>query len=89
MERIFILAIIFCILIVPVVQAQSPEDISAIKQTALNYMDSWYKGDSKKMKQSLHEKTGKKKSAKIRRRQKTIETNISFRHGLVYQKWRW
>lgn len=54
------LSLIVCILFVPLVQAQSPDELSAIKQTALNYMDSWYQGDSKKMKQSLHKKLAKR-----------------------------
>jgi hypothetical protein len=60
MERSSILALIFCIIFVAVAQARSPDELAAIKQTALNYMDSWYKGDSKKMKQSLHKKLAKR-----------------------------
>ena len=42
------------------VQAENTDDLAAIKQTALNYMDSWYKADSKRMKQSLHKKLAKR-----------------------------
>ena len=47
------------ILIGPPVQADNANDIEAIKQTAKNYMESWYKGNHKLMKESIHKKLGK------------------------------
>ena len=36
------------------VQAGSNDETLAIKKTAMNYMESWYQGDEKKMVESLH-----------------------------------
>ena len=36
------------------------DDISAIKETAMNYMESWYQGDADRMKSSLHDKLAKR-----------------------------
>ncbi len=43
-----------------VVRPENPEDITAIKQTARNYMESWYQGDTKRMESSLHKKLAKR-----------------------------
>ena len=59
MKRL-ISSIILLFIFLPIVQAENPDELSAIKETALNYMDSWYKGDSKKMKQSLQKKLAKR-----------------------------
>ena len=53
-------SIIFLFLFVPAIQAENSDEQSAIKKTALNYMDSWYKSDSKRMKLSLHKKLAKR-----------------------------
>ena len=34
-------------------RAENPEDLTAIKATARNYMESWYQGDVRKMKASI------------------------------------
>lgn len=47
-------------LFVTTVPAANPDELTAIKEAALNYMDSWYKGDSQRMKQSLHKKLAKR-----------------------------
>lgn len=49
-----ILSIIPLLFFVSMVQAESLKDLSAIRATSMNYMDSWYKGDEKRMKESLH-----------------------------------
>lgn len=41
-------------------QAGEPDDIAAIKETARNYMNSWYLGDDERMKESLHPKLAKR-----------------------------
>ena len=40
--------------------AETKNDRVDIKEAALSYMDSWYKGDPKRMKQSLHKKLAKR-----------------------------
>ena len=42
------------------VLAENANDIIGIKETARNYMESWYQGDAKKMKESLHKKLAKR-----------------------------
>jgi len=56
----FILSIILLFLFVPILQAENTDEIAAIKETAFNYMDSWYQGDKKRMKMSLHKKLAKR-----------------------------
>ena len=41
-------------------QAENADELAAIKETAFNYMDSWYQGDKKRMKMSLHKKLAKR-----------------------------
>jgi hypothetical protein len=36
------------------VQAQSPADAAAIKQTALDYVEGWYEGNAERMERALH-----------------------------------
>ena len=59
MKRLF-LSIILLFLFVPKMQADNTDEIAAIKETAFNYMDSWYQGDKKRMKLSLHKKLAKR-----------------------------
>ena len=47
-------------LFVAPLQAENTDEIAAIKETAFNYMDSWYQGDKKRMKMSLHKKLAKR-----------------------------
>jgi ABC-type proline/glycine betaine transport system ATPase subunit len=44
----------------PIVQAGNPDEISAIKKTAMDYMESWYEGNVDRMKDSLHKKLAKR-----------------------------
>jgi len=55
-----IVAIMMLLIWVPTVQADSENDISAIKKTATTYMNSWYQGDARGMKASLHKKLAKR-----------------------------
>jgi len=59
MNRFTSLIILFLIFI-PTAKAWSSDELPAIKQTALNYMESWYQGDAKKMKANLHKKLAKR-----------------------------
>lgn len=38
----------------------SYDEVSAIKETAMNYMKSWYQGDADRMKGSLHDQLAKR-----------------------------
>jgi hypothetical protein len=40
--------------------ADDPDEIAAIKQTALDYMQAWYRGDAQRMKACLHKKLAKR-----------------------------
>ena len=40
--------------------AQSKEDISAIKQTALDYIEGWYEGNAERMERALHPELAKR-----------------------------
>lgn len=66
------LSIIILFLFISAAQADNPDEISAIKETAFNYMDSWYKGDSKRMKESLHKKLAKRSLQKSASGKKTL-----------------
>ena len=41
-------------------RAKDAADSSAIRETARNYMESWYRGDSEQMKRCLHKKLAKR-----------------------------
>jgi len=41
-------------------QAQTPADASAIKQTALDYIEGWYEGNAERMEKSLHPELAKR-----------------------------
>jgi hypothetical protein len=40
--------------------AQSPTDASAIKQTALDYIEGWYEGNAERMERALHPELAKR-----------------------------
>ena len=40
--------------------AQSPADASAIKQTALDYIEGWYEGNAERMERALHPELAKR-----------------------------
>ncbi len=42
------------------VHAQSPTDASAIKQTALDYIEGWYEGNAERMERALHPELAKR-----------------------------
>jgi len=42
------------------VQAQSPADAAAIKQTALDYIEGWYEGNAERMEKALHPELAKR-----------------------------
>jgi hypothetical protein len=42
------------------VRAEDAEDIAAVRQTAVQYMESWYRGDVETMRQCLHEDLAKR-----------------------------
>lgn len=65
-------SIILLFLFVPTLRAENADELSAIKQTAFNYMDSWYKANSKMMKQSLHKKLAKRSLIKSAGGKKTL-----------------
>ena len=58
MYRVVFLIILF--FVVSTVHAGSPDEISAIKKTAMNYMEAWYQGDAERMKGSLHSNLAKR-----------------------------
>ena len=55
-----LIAVILLSVFVPVVQADSGDEIADIKKTAIDYMESWYQGDTKRMKASLHKNLAKR-----------------------------
>lgn len=58
--RKLIVAIVTICIWVPIAQAGSDDELSAIKKTAMTYMASWYQGDARGMKASLHKKLAKR-----------------------------
>ena len=59
MSKLISLIILLSTLL-PMTQVWCSDESSAIKQTAMNYMESWYQGDAKRMKNSIHEKLAKR-----------------------------
>lgn len=59
MFRIILIAAIISISFTTV-QGETMGDIEAIKKTAMDYVESYYEGDAKKMKASLHKKLAKR-----------------------------
>ncbi len=58
--RKLIFSTILILMCVSTVHAGGSDEITAIKETAMNYMDSWYKGDADRMKESLHPELAKR-----------------------------
>lgn len=56
----FTLPILLLLFNVAVAQGDCAVEIAAIRQTAMDYMESWYQGDAKRMKDSLHKKLAKR-----------------------------
>ena len=48
------------LLLAPVAHAQSAADTEAIKQTALDYIEGWYEGNSERMERAVHPELAKR-----------------------------
>ena len=48
------------LLLAPVAHAQSTADSEAIKQTALDYIEGWYEGNSERMERAVHPELAKR-----------------------------
>ncbi len=55
-----IFSTILLLTIASTVQAGNSDEIAAIEETAMNYMEAWYQGDARKMKESLHPELAKR-----------------------------
>jgi len=55
-----ILTLIACLCSAQVARAQSATDAAAIKQTALDYIEGWYEGNSERMERALHPELAKR-----------------------------
>jgi hypothetical protein len=61
MHKKFSLVVVFLLLaIVSKTHAQSPAESAAIKQTALDYIEGWYEGNSERMERALHPELAKR-----------------------------
>jgi hypothetical protein len=59
--RKMILAAAFCLIVlISQANAQSPADATAIKQTALDYIEGWYEGNAERMERALHPELAKR-----------------------------
>lgn len=56
----YILVILMILTSSSTILADNSNDIEAINETAKNYMESWYQGDAKKMKECLHDELAKR-----------------------------
>lgn len=87
-----IFSIILVIFFVSTVQAGNNDEISAIKKTAMDYMESWYQGDTKRMDGSLHPDLAKRslkfKNGKLRLRH-TKSRDMKYWTGVGYGKNLW
>lgn len=55
--------LLVCLLLIffaPAAQAQSAADTEAIKQTALDYIEGWYEGNSERMERAVHPELAKR-----------------------------
>ena len=59
MIRLICFVILISLIVSPAL-VSSVDDHTLINETARNYMEAWYEGDAKKMKQCLHEKLAKR-----------------------------
>ena len=60
MFRTALLVCLLLIFLAPVAHAQSTADTEAIKQTALDYIEGWYEGNSERMERALHPELAKR-----------------------------
>jgi hypothetical protein len=61
MRKLYLLVVIIMLLSVPTISAQSTTDTAtAIKQTALDYIEGWYEGNAERMERALHPELAKR-----------------------------
>ena len=60
MRKITLSSALLLISLAANVNAQSPVDASAIKQTALDYIEGWYEGNAERMEKALHPELAKR-----------------------------
>lgn len=70
--RKFIMIPVLISIMVSVATAESPDDMSAIRETAMNYMQSWYDGDAEMMTSSIHETLCKRHFRNAHDREKNL-----------------
>jgi hypothetical protein len=85
----FIPFVILALILIPATFAGSADEITLIKQTAKNYMESWYQGDGDKMKASLHKKLAKRSLKDGELRQTKASSMVAWtREGWAKGLWR-
>ncbi len=60
MRKPYLLVIIALLSCVSTARAQSAADATAIKQTALDYIEGWYEGNAERMERALHPELAKR-----------------------------
>jgi hypothetical protein len=60
MRKVTLASVLFLLAIAAHANAQSPADASAIKQTALDYIEGWYEGNAERMERALHPELAKR-----------------------------
>ena len=60
MRKITLASVLFLLAMATNANAQSPADASAIKQTALDYIEGWYEGNAERMERALHPELAKR-----------------------------
>ncbi len=60
MRKLYLVAIIALLSLAATARAQSPAEAAAIKQTALDYIEGWYEGNSERMERALHPELAKR-----------------------------
>ena len=60
MTKKFFLALAVALAFFANVQAQTPDQAAAIKQTALDYVEGWYEGNAERMEKALHPELAKR-----------------------------
>src|ERR687885_2060058 len=60
MKKLYLIAVVVLLCFVPEARAQSAADAAAIKQTALDYIEGWYEGNSERMERALHPELAKR-----------------------------
>ncbi len=91
MARVIFLVIVFLLYCLTgsagsMVHAEGLDDLAVIKEISLQYMDSWYRGDAKRMEESLHPELAKRSmragsDGKKKLRHTTASDMISYTKG--------